>query len=41
MISSPEYEDDVDFNLFIFTQWWPQTQCYQVRMLNVVKIISY
>lgn len=26
---SPEYEDDVDFNLFIFTQWWPQTQCYE------------
>lgn len=34
LISSPEYEDDVDFNLFIFTQWWPQTQCYQDAVKN-------
>lgn len=24
---SREYEDGDDFNLFVFTQWWPQTQC--------------
>ncbi|XP_078350267.1 ribonuclease Oy-like isoform X2 [Oculina patagonica] len=27
LFSSTEYDDDNDFNLFVFTQWWPQTQC--------------
>lgn len=31
---SPEYEDDADFNLFVYTQWWPQTQCYEASVNN-------
>ncbi|XP_020618786.1 ribonuclease Oy-like isoform X2 [Orbicella faveolata] len=31
---STEYDDGADFNLFVFTQWWPQTQC-QYALGNV------
>lgn len=34
LFSSQEYKDDVDFNLFVFTQWWPQTQCYLGEVKN-------
>ena len=32
LFSSREFDDGPDFNLFVYTQFWPQTQCYYAHV---------
>ena len=34
LFSSGEFDDGADFNLFVYTQFWPQTQCYYGLVSN-------